>query len=528
MINRPNTLLFALLGALLLSLSWFYGLTAFIFASFVPLLIIENYFSVSNDIKRKKIKFIGLVFLTFFVWNLATTWWIWYASHEGAIMAIFSNAILMSIFFVTFSNIKNKINKSWAIWLLIPVWLAWEYLHTVWDISWPWLTLGNVFAYKTTWIQWYEYTGTSGGSLWIIYVNILLFQMLQLPSFQLKQALKPLIAVIAPILISYFILLSYKNTSVLKEQQVVIVQPNIDPYNEKFDSDFSVQFNSTYEQIKGKITNQTDYLVLPETFIINNINEDEINTDTDIQLFKDSLLKKYPNLNIVTGINSYKFFTPNEKPSATARLDHNSGLYYDMYNTALQINKNNLAVYHKSKLVPGVELMPFPALLKPLEKYALDLGGTIGSLGMQKERSVFKGVEGIKVAPVICYESVYGDYCTEYVRNGANFIFIITNDGWWNNTPGHKQHLNYARLRAIETRRSIARSANTGISAFIDETGNISQPTKWWEKAVIQAQLKPNDTITFYVKYGDLISKISVLLALLTLAYYWFLRFFKR
>lgn len=528
MINRTNTFLFSVISALLLSLSWFYGLTALIFIAFVPLLIIENYFSVGSDIRRKKIKFIGLVFFTFLVWNIATTWWIWYASHEGVIMAVFSNAILMSIFFVTYSNIKNKINKPWAIWLLIPVWLAWEFLHSTWDISWPWLTLGNVFAYKINWVQWYEYTGTSGGSLWILFVNILLYQLLTHPEFEIKKALKPMLAILVPIIISYTLLFGFENTCKLKDQNILIVQPNIDPYNEKFDSDFSRQFNSTYEQIKSKLDTTVDYLVLPETFVINNINEDGINEDTDIQLFRDSLLKKYPKLNIITGINSYKFFKPKEQPSATARFDQQSDLYYDMYNTALQINSEGLEVYHKSKLVPGVELMPFPALLKPLEKYALDLGGTIGSLGMQAKRSVFNGSYGIKVAPVICYESVYGDYCTEYVRNGANFIFIITNDGWWDNTPGHKQHLQYACLRAIETRRCIARSANTGISAFIDEKGVISQPTKWWEKAVIQGNLTPNDSITFYVKFGDLISRISALLTLLTLPYYWFLRFFKR
>jgi apolipoprotein N-acyltransferase len=156
------------------------------------------------------------------------------------------------------------------------------------------------------------------------------------------------------------------------------------------------------------------------------------------------------------------------------------------------------------------------------------MGGTMGSLGIQANRTVFTGNENIKVAPVICYESVYGDYVTEYIRNGANFIFIITNDGWWDNTPGHKQHLSYARLRAIETRRCIARSANTGISCFIDETGAITQATNWWEKAVIEAKLKPNDQLTIFVRFGDILSKISVTLSALILAYYWFLRFFKR
>src|SRR5207247_2436074 len=111
---------------------------------------------------------------------------------------------------------------------------------------------------------------------------------------------------------------------------------------------------------------------------------------------------------------------------------------------------------------------------------SIDLGGTSGSLGMQKERTVFKTQSTINnpqsaifIAPAICYESIYGDFLSAYIRNGAEFIAVITNDGWWGDTPGYIQHENYARLAAIEFRRDIARSANTGISCFINQKGDI-------------------------------------------------------
>jgi len=117
----------------------------------------------------------------------------------------------------------------------------------------------------------------------------------------------------------------------------------------------------------------------------------------------------------------------------------------------LQLNKEGISYYHKSKLVPGVERMPFPTLFKPLESLAINLGGTMGSLGIQNERTVFYSHnKKARIAPVICYESAYSDFVSDYVENGANLIFIITNDGWWENTPGHRQHLAYSRLRAIE------------------------------------------------------------------------------
>jgi len=171
-------------------------------------------------------------------------------------------------------------------------------------------------------------------------------------------------------------------------------------------------------------------------------------------------------------------------------------------------------------LVPGVEKMPFPALLKPLEKYAIDLGGMPGSLGVQQERSVFVShSDHRKVAPAICYESIYGEYCGEYINKGAGLIFIITNDGWWRDTPGYRQHCSYARLRAIETRRSIARSANTGTSCFINQRGDIDQPTAFWVPAVISATINYNEEITFYAKYGDYIARVSCFVAVLMFLY---------
>lgn len=525
MLNKPNTMLYALLSATLLSTSWFFGLTSFIFIALVPVLIIENYFS-GIDVRRKKLKLIGLTYLTFLSWNLGVTWWIQFASFGGALMAWLANSLLMTIVFVTFSNMKNKINKPWGIWLLVPVWIAWEFLHHYWQLTWPWLTLGNVFANKTNWIQWYEYTGVSGGSAWILSVNILLFQLLNAKTFNFKSVYKPLAVILIPIAISYMILFTYQNKSNLKDQNILVVQPNIDPYNQKFDEDFSVMFYNMLEQIKGKLNSSSDYLVLPETYIVNNINEEYLDRSADIHLF-DSILKQFPNLTIITGACTYTLYPNEESAQPTARRQ-SDGTYVDFYNTGLQITKNGVLKYHKSKLVPGSEIMPYGSLLKPLESLALDMGGTTGSLGVQKDRVVFEGIKGIKIAPVICYESIYGDYCSEYIRKGANLIFIITNDGWWDNTPGYKQHLAYAKLRAIESRRSIARSANTGVSCVIDEIGAISQPTPYWEKALIEAKIKPNDELTFFTRFGDIISRVCAALAIAALLYYWFLRFFKR
>ncbi len=158
--------------------------------------------------------------------------------------------------------------------------------------------------------------------------------------------------------------------------------------------------------------------------------------------------------------------------------------------------------------------MPYPEQLRFLEKLVIDLGGASGSRATQKERSVFIGGKA-KVAPAICYESVFGDYMNEFVKKGANVIFILTNDGWWKDTPGYKQHLHYARLRAIENRRSIARSANTGISATINQRGDIMEHTEWWEAASLTTTINLNEKQTLYTRFGDVFYRVAGLMTII-------------
>ncbi len=531
----PNIFL-AILSGLLLAASWIFPFTFLIFIAWIPLLIVEQKISESLSAKRKSLKITGLSYLTFFIWNILTTWWIYYASFGGLCLAVVTNSLLMSIVFTTYFNIKKRINisdgyRSWGIWLLVPLWLGFEYGHTLWDLSWTWLTLGNVFAFAPDVIQWYEFTGTSGGSLWVLIINILLFRIIN-PKPETRNLKLKLIAIFfIPIIFSFIIKMyrSSKLSTINNKLLTVIVQPNVDPYNEKFNLEPKVQLQNLLKQIKGKLNNETDYLVMPETYLTEYVNESYLENSASIKYLQDSILFNFPNLTIITGASTMREFISGEKIPSTARKFSNADAYYDSYNTAIQINKEGIKLYHKSKLVPGVERMPFPVLFKPLEKLAINLGGTMGSLGTQDERTVFfRKNNSVGIAPVICYESVYPDYVGQYIRNGANIIFIITNDGWWDDTPGYKHHLAYARLRAIETRCQIARCANTGISCFIDELGNIEQATKWWEQAAIQKDLNVSNGKTFFVRCGDLISYISSAIALLFFGYGQILRFRKR
>lgn len=520
----------AVLSGLLLGFAWFSPLTFLIFIGFVPLLILTA--EISENSKRPKRSVFLFSYICFLTWNGIVTWWTWFASPGGCVFAITANSQIMStvylLFFVLYRAFENSKFNRFSLWTLIPVWLAFEYFHNNWELAWNWIALGNSFSFQHKWIQWYEFTGVPGGSLWALTVNILVFDALKQKNKNLKfNIVKVVAAVIVPIVISLGILaVTDEPRNENGGQKVVVVQPNIDPYEEKFFVAYGTQLAQVYEQLKGKINNETDYLVLPETFFTENVWENDIESAYSVKFLRDSLLKKFPNLKIVTGASTLYKYEPGDVYSPTARKFSDAEAYYESFNTGLQLdNFGPMQIYHKSKLVPGVERMPYPAFFKPLEKLTIDLGGTSGSLGIQAERTVFFNKDkSVGVAPVICYESVFGEYVTEYVKKGANLIFIITNDGWWRDSPGYRHHLNYARLRAIETRKPVARCANTGISCFIDTNGEISQATKWWEPAVIEASLTPNNEQTFYIRFGDWISKIASILLLTAIPTAFFIR----
>ena len=527
MYKLPNFLL-AILSALLLSAGWFAPTTILLFVAWVPLLIITERVSQTST---KKLPIIGWSFLVFLLWNVLVTWWVSYASLGGAVFAYIGNSVFMCITFMVWYNLKKRINKDWSVWLLIPIWLAYEYGHSVWDFSWSWLIIGNAFAFNYNWVQWYEFTGVSGGSLWVLIVNVVVFQLIKQQQFSIKKTIQPIGIVIIPLLISYLIL-NLRQIRLLSpsfidpHKNVLIVQPNVDPYNDKFNIEPAIQLKNLMSQIKERLNDSIDFLVLPETYLTENITEGQEAQSLSLSILRDSILNKYPKLTIITGASTLHQYSSNEIPSATARKFSDADLYYDYYNTGVQFNKEGISYYHKSKLVPGAEVMPMAWLLKPLESFALDLGGTMGSLGTQKNRTVFFSHDKqIGIAPVICYESAYADYVTEYIRNGANLIFIITNDGWWDNTPGHRQHLAYAQLRAIENRREIARCANTGISCFITATGDVEQATPYWEPALISKNMTPHNELTFFSRFGDLISYAASIIAILLLGWSQFLRF---
>lgn len=516
---KKNYLL-ALLSAFLLWLAWppFSFTAPILLVAFIPLLFaLEDI--MRGDYTRKEQKIFLTAGLTCLIWNAASIYWVFNAMNAimpAIIAALISlipfglAALLMTVAFRLYYQLRKKHSFLIAAIGLVSFWISYEFLHQSWDLAFPWMTLGNGFAELHQLVQWYEYTGIYGGTIWIWASNLILFHLLYTYHISNRSAkiIKPLIGwlalIVIPIAVSLTIYEQY--TEHINPSEVVVVQPNVDPYAKYGSMTVGSQIENLIRLSDSIAPINTEFFIWPETAIPEMTNEETIRSSRIFYRLEE-FLNRYKNGNLISGIESYLLY--DSAKTVTARqLDNNN--YADSFNAAVMLeNSGKVQFYHKSKLVPGVEQLPFANALAFMKPLFAAFGGTTGGYGRQDEPSVFYSQSGIGAAPVICYESIWGSYVADYVKKGAQFIAIVTNDGWWGNTSGKDQHLAYAKLRAIETRRWVARSANTGISAFINQRGDIIQKTNWWEPTALKQEINLNEEITFYTAKGDYLAYLG-------------------
>lgn len=521
--KKENILIWGLvlLFAAMMSVPFLVPHTGFLaLMGIVPLLCMDR---IATMLEKKHIWVYH--YSAFVIWNAVTTFWVCNATIGGGIFAVLANSLQMSTIFGLFRLSKKKFTGSLPYIFLMVTWIAWERFYFDAEISWPWLVLGNSFA-RTTWaVQWYEFTGSLGGSLWIWLCNLGIFGLLVSLSdgrwntwnIKAKAASISGMAVLlaVPPVASAIIGKEYKDAMQAEEQlEVLIIQPNIDPY-QKFQAMTQSQQNAILEDMiirnlayrRNDTTASPLLIITPETFT-NDIIVGQYERSRTWRRFT-TLLKDYPNVSMLFGASSYDYIRSAEAPSYTAR-NVDEGLWVESHNSALMIDGSaRTEIFHKSKLVVAVEHTPYPRIFCPIDDL---IGGVMGRCVGQDGISLLnvRDTDGksVRVGCAVCYESVYGEYYSDYIRKGARAMTIITNDAWWGDTPGYRQHLSYASLRAIETRRSIARCANTGISAVISPSGEILQPTPWWEQAVIKSHIPLRDDITFFVSHGDITGRV--------------------
>ncbi|MGB0933690.1 MAG: apolipoprotein N-acyltransferase [Lishizhenia sp.] len=522
----------SILSGVLLGLSFPFtgGVTPLIFVALIPLLFLEHYIYLKKYRPRKV--FVH-AYISFTIYNLISTWWIWNASAGGALMAFFLNGFLMAVFFQFFVWTKRYIGQKEGYVGLVIYWIAFEFFHYHWELSYPWLNFGNVFSTWPEIIQWYSYLGVLGGTLWVLLVNMIGFKVFSNVFFKKEtwRIQTPIIWIFSLFIVlpaslsiwSYFTFEDKDNPA-----EIVAVQPNFEAYTEKFTVPVSNQIEKIISLAKEETTDSTLFVLAPETAIRNynfsSINEDEFFYSSIYDALIDGT-KEWGGAALYIGASTHRFF--NEPNSSASKLGRN-GRWYESYNSSLVIAENNNSGFtHKSALVLGVEKIPFSSWMPFLEELALSNGGTDGTLGVEKDGPKVITSKGLTFAPVVCYESIYGDFVARQCRKGAEAIFIITNDGWWKDTPGYKQHLAFAQLRAIENRRWVARSANTGSSAFINPRGEIIQKSDYNVAAVLKQKIQLNSDLSFYSTYGDWMGRSFGFVAVLMLVFT-FVKYFRR
>ena len=265
---RLKNIALAITSGLLLALSWpTNGWSPLSFIGFVPLLLAE--FNIrESKFKRKNLRAFGHAYISFFIWNAITTYWLYFSTPFGGIFAILANSLLMSLVFLIYHIVAKKVSFTAASSFFIALWLSFEKLHLNWEFSWPWLNLGNVFANDINLIQWYEYTGSFGGGLWILIANFILFKGVLLylqhkdSNILLRTGLRFFLIIAIPIIISFIVKPETNSDHTI---ETLSLQPNIDPYTEKYYTNDERISERLTELAEPLITNKPQLLIAPET-----------------------------------------------------------------------------------------------------------------------------------------------------------------------------------------------------------------------------------------------------------------------
>ena len=427
--------------------------------------------------------------------------------------------------------VKKKLGLSWGLIAFGLFWTSFEYLHSMGEYSFPWLTLGNSQAYDLNRIQIVEYTSVYGLTLLIFAFNILAFLIIvnqTKGTWKLRSG--KVLSFLSVLAFLYFGTALYGKYVINKESgdsknklSVGILQPNFDPwdkwggsYSDKWESYFR-QLNYYFDETRQLSKFKPDVIFWPETAIPFHILLPRYSHYlSDLLSLSDTL-----NLPIFTGLPSAEFFDSLHAPATAERIG-TSNSYVESYNAAVLIQPYRTVgqIHKKSILVPFAERIPyaetFRFLIEPLK---WNVG--ISSWGKGNDTVVYllplKNGRQTKFSGMICYESVYPNYDREFVKCGAEFLVILTNDSWWGNTSGAYQHASFASLRAVETRRWVVQCANGGISMVVDPTGKRQRSTELYTRTKFIADIGLLSDKTFYVKNGDVAAQLCCAISIMIL-----------
>jgi len=502
-----------------------------IFFGFIPI------FLILKNIQSLKI-FFKKIYLWGFIFNLITIYWVggWEAKTDpflmiGGAALVFFNPLTFFIPFYFFFLTKKHINYKVAIFLLPFYWASYEYLYMITDASFPWLVLGNSLSNFLVFSQIADIIGSLGLTIVILFINalflIIIDDYIEKKIFNISIALISLIVIFTILFYGFWRVHTYKISD--KKITVGVVQPNLDPW-EKWENENKFELLKIYLDLSEKaILEDARFIIWPETalnfYLLNGFNNDLVDS---IKKFVDS-----NNVFILTGMPHIEFHVDKNNLPLGVKHNKNFDYYYTTYNAALLFspNSNEIQKYGKMKLVPFGEKVPFVEYFPELADF---VRWEVGLSGWNKweTKTVFKATIDdyeLKFNCLICYESVYPFFVADFFKeNSLDFLTIITNDSWYGYSSGPFQHRDFAKLRAIENRRAIARCANGGISCYINPFGKIEKQINLFTKNILTFELSLEKEISFFTKYPLLVPAISLSVLFFSMIYIFFIFLIKK
>lgn len=447
--------------------------------------------------------------------NLAVSYWLTMATVGGGIAAIVAKAVVMTLMlfpFIGFVRAKSYLASTAQLFILTAAWVFAEGIDLYWDLSYPWLWIGNAWAEIPILYQYISVTGVFGLSAWVVFSALVLHKWLFLTNSTAEQNTSPILLVsiiLAPVIcsISMYYFTGKKDVSALPENQLLhtlLVQPNHDSYAEYSGfSSYAEALDALIAQTDSAITPQTEIIYWPENAL------DPYLTNRQVNMYQMKVQKAVNEWGIplITG-STYKEYYDAEKDSIPLVVRNRDTQYpVKLFNAAVAFKPHqneSIVVYKKMRLVPLVEKLPFEEFLVSSNLFGLNWEEW-SLFGKGKDLVLYDLIEGKKAtAPaLICYDSAYPELGFLAATAKANYLAVITNDGWWGNSSGHIQHLALSRLRAVESGKWLVRAANNGISGVISPRGNLSQQTEYWTKTSVSATIPLINSATFFSTYGN-------------------------
>jgi apolipoprotein N-acyltransferase len=441
------------------------------------------------------------------VYFFGTLYWIYHSiNFYGGVSFVVSISIVLllccylSIYPAVFAYCFASFIKRTRLPALIigpVIWVLLEFVRSYAFTGFPWSSIGYSQYKFLPVIQVSDITGVYGISFLVLAFNCAIVDGLLIRARVRKMPLFPLSYTIIGFIIFFIVIVSSLGYGFWRLGQdrpgnpvkAGLVQGNIEQ-DKKWDPVFQKYVMDTYYALSLDAAGRSpDLIIWPETAVPFIFGEDKENTEQLVQF------EKTLNTHLLLGSILTKKTAAEQQP---------------LTNSVLLLDKEGKIIYQYDKihLVPFGEYVPLRRVLFFVDKLVAGIGDYVPGNEYTKAETSFGNF-----APMVCYEIIFPGLVRKFYSINGDFIVTVTNDAWFGKTAGPYQHFSMAVFRAIENRKPVMRSANTGISGFIDSNGRIISRTELFQRQVLTGEIKTDKTLTYYSRYGDLFAYFCIVIS---------------